>query len=75
MAKSAEMKRPPSRRPSMAVSMSARKPPAEPIELPDGMWQRIAQKAYELYEQRKRRDGQALGDCFEAKAIEMGRDS
>lgn len=29
------------------------KGPADPIELPEGMWQRIAQKAYELYEQRK----------------------
>lgn len=71
MAKSAEMKRPPSRRPSMAVSMSARKPPAEPIELPDGMWQRIAQKAYELYEQRGMRDGHALEDWFEAESVVM----
>ena len=45
MAKTVEVKPPPSRLPSMAVTMSARKPPAEPIELPDGMWQRIAQKA------------------------------
>jgi hypothetical protein len=45
MAKSVEMKGHPNRLPSMAGSMSARKPPAEPIELPDGMWQRIAQKA------------------------------
>ena len=69
------MKRPSNRRPPTGVSMSAQKLPADPIELPEGMWQRIAQKAYELYEQRKRRDGHSLGDCFEAKAIEMGRDS
>lgn len=69
MAKNVEMKRPPSPRPSMAVS--ARKPPAEPIELPDGMWQRIAQKAYELYEQRGMREGYALNDWLEAEAVVM----
>jgi len=52
MAKSVEMKRHPSRRSSLAVSMSARNPAADLIELPDEMWQRIAKKAYELYEQR-----------------------
>lgn len=71
MAKNVEMKRPPSPRPSMAVSMSARKPPAEPIELPDGMWLRIAQKAYELYEQRGMREGYALNDWLEAEAVVM----
>jgi len=44
MAKSVEMKRHPSRRSSLAVSMSARNPPADLIELPDEMWQRIAKK-------------------------------
>jgi len=57
MAKSVEMKRHPSRRSSLAVSMSARNPPADLIELPDEMWQRIAKKAYELYEQRGMREG------------------
>jgi DUF2934 family protein len=71
MAKSVEVKRPPRRHPSMAVSMSARKPPAEPIELPDTMWQRIAQKAYELYEQRGMQEGYALNDWLEAEAIVM----
>ncbi|MER3423262.1 MAG: DUF2934 domain-containing protein [Nitrospiraceae bacterium] len=42
-----------------------------PIELPDGMWERIARKAYELYEQRGRRDGRALDDWLEAEAIVM----
>ena len=71
MAKNVAMKRPPSPRPSMAVSMSAQNPPVEPIELPDGMWQRIAQKAYELYEQRGMREGYALNDWLEAEAVVM----
>lgn len=71
MAKSAEMKQPQSRRRSLAVSMSARKPPSEPIELPDGMWQRIAQKTYELYEQRGMQEGYAFNDWLEAEAIVM----
>jgi hypothetical protein len=35
------------------------------------MWERIAQKAYELYEQRGMQDGQALDDWLEAEAIVM----
>lgn len=35
------------------------------------MWQRIAQKAYELYERRGMRDGYALNDWLEAEAIVM----
>lgn len=46
-------------------------PQAEPIELPNGMWERIARKAYELYEQRGRREGRALEDWLEAEAIVM----
>jgi len=71
MAKSVEMKRHPSRRSSLAVSMSARNPPADLIELPDEMWQRIAKKAYELYEQRGMREGHALEDWFEAESVVM----
>lgn len=44
---------------------------SNPIELLDGMWERIAQKAYELYEQRGRQEGQALDDWLEAEAIVM----
>ncbi len=43
----------------------------QPIELPDGMWERIAKKAYELWEQRGRREGYALQDWLEAEAIVM----
>jgi hypothetical protein len=42
-----------------------------PIELPDGMWERIAKKAYELWEERGRREGYELEDWFDAEAIVM----
>ena len=42
-----------------------------PIELPEGMWKRIATKAYELWEQRGRREGHDLQDWFDAEVIVM----
>lgn len=42
-----------------------------PIELPDGMWERVAKKAYELWEQRGYREGRDLEDWLEAEAIVM----
>ena len=48
--------------------------PAEqkrPIELPDGMWNRVAQKAYELWENRGRRKGYHLDDWLDAETIVM----
>ncbi len=53
--------------PKRTLAASERKP----IELPSGMWERIAEKAYELYEQRGRQEGRALDDWFEAEAIVM----
>jgi len=44
---------------------------AQPIELPDGMWDRIARKAYELWEQRGRQDGKDLRDWFDAEELVM----
>lgn len=41
------------------------------IELPDGMWDRIAQKAYELWEERGRREGCHLEDWFDAESAVM----
>lgn len=41
------------------------------IELPDGMWERIARKAYELWEQRGRQEGSALRDWLDAEEIVM----
>ena len=46
-------------------------PQVNPIELPDGMWEHIARKAYELYEQRGRQEGRALDDWLEAEVIVM----
>jgi hypothetical protein len=45
--------------------------PIEPIELPDGMWERISKKAYELWEARGRREGSELEDWLDAEAIVM----
>jgi hypothetical protein len=42
-----------------------------PIELPDGMWDRIAKKAYELWEERGRREGHDLQDWLDAEAVVM----
>ena len=41
------------------------------IELPDGMWERISKKAYELWEVRGRRQGRELEDWLDAEAIVM----
>ncbi|MFO0707929.1 MAG: DUF2934 domain-containing protein [Nitrospira sp.] len=45
--------------------------PSAPIELPDGMWERISKKAYELWESRGRREGHDLEDWLDAEAIVM----
>jgi len=41
------------------------------IELPDGMWEWISKKAYELWEARGRREGRELEDWLDAEAIVM----
>jgi Protein of unknown function (DUF2934) len=43
----------------------------KPIELPEGMWERISQKAYELWDQRGRQEGNALRDWLDAEEIVM----
>ena len=58
----------PQRRPAPSPRPS---PQANPIELPEGMWERIARKAYELYDQRGRQEGRALDDWLEAEVIVM----
>jgi len=42
-----------------------------PIELPDGMWDRISTKAYELWEARGRRTGNDLEDWLDAETAVM----
>jgi hypothetical protein len=44
---------------------------ANPIELPTGMWERIARKAYELWHERGRREGRDLEDWLDAETIVM----
>jgi hypothetical protein len=41
------------------------------IELPDGMWERISKKAFELWQERGCREGQALRDWLDAETIVM----
>jgi hypothetical protein len=41
------------------------------IELPDGMRERISNKAFELWQERGYRDGQDLEDWLDAEAIVM----
>ena len=43
------------------------------MSLPEGTWQRIADKAYGLYEQRGRREGYALQDWLDAENIVLGQ--
>ncbi len=42
-----------------------------PVELPEGMWERIRTKAYELWETRGRREGHDLQDWLDAEAEVM----
>lgn len=61
----------------MATSKQASKPAPrlgglrEPIELPNGMWERISRKAYELWEERGRRENRALEDWLDAETEVM----
>lgn len=50
---------------------TAGQPAANPIELPDGMWERISQKAHELWQKRGSREGYALEDWLDAEAMVM----
>ena len=43
----------------------------QPIELPDGMTERISKKAFELWQDRGYRDGHDLEDWLDAEAIVM----
>lgn len=56
---------------SKASTTIASQASQSPIELPDGMWDRIARKAYELWDARGRSDGHALQDWLDAEAAVM----
>lgn len=49
-----------------------RGPAGKPVTMDaNGVWSLIAQKVYELYEQRGREDGYALDDWREAESVVM----
>ncbi len=54
--------------PSMRSPLAAS---PQPIEMPEGMWERISQKAFELWQERGYRDGHDLEDWLDAKTIVM----
>ncbi len=56
---------------SKAAKRAPSKAAKAPIKLPDGMWDRIATKAYELWDARGRRDAFALQDWLDAETIVM----
>ncbi len=56
---------------SYTRSPSAGDQAAKPIELLDGMWDRISRKAHELWEQRGHQEGNALRDWLDAEEIVM----
>ena len=54
-------KKKPSRRSPLAAS-------PQPIELPEGMWERISKKAFELWQERGYREGHDLEDWLDAES-------
>ena len=52
-------------------SAAPARPVGPPIELPEGMWERISQKAYEFWKERGSREGYALQDWLDAEAAVM----
>jgi hypothetical protein len=61
------------RKASKKSTAAARLPSSarQPIELPEGTWERIREKAYELWEARGCRNGDALRDWLDAEEIVM----
>ena len=56
------------KKPSMRSPLAAS---PQSIELPDGLWERISRKAFELWQERGYRDGHDLEDWLDAEAIVM----
>lgn len=52
-------------------SSSSRGASGRPIEVPEGMWEQISRKAYELWEQRGRKEGNSLRDWLDAEEAVM----
>jgi hypothetical protein len=54
---------------------NSKKEKLDAIELPDGMWDRISKKAFELWQERGYRDGHDLEDWLDAEAVCNGNNS
>ena len=52
-------------------SSASRGASARPAQLPEGMWEQISRKAYELWEQRGRKEGNSLRDWLDAEEAVM----
>ena len=52
-------------------SSTSRGTSEKPIEFPEATWERISQKAYELWEQRGRGEGNSLRDWLDAEVAIM----
>lgn len=62
---------PPKRQAGPPPAIAARLGGDQPIELPEGMWESIARKAYELWEQRGCPEGRDLENWLDAEAAVM----
>lgn len=62
---------PPAPRNPVMASATPGASPTSPIKRPDGLWERIARKAYALWEQRGRREGRDVEDWLDAEAQVM----
>lgn len=59
------------RKPAKSGGKATGRLSSKTIELPEGMWERIRQKAYELWVARGGGEGEALRDWLEAEEIVM----
>ena len=50
---------------------SSRGASGKATDLPEGVWERISRRAYELWEQRGRKEGNSLRDWLDAEAAVM----
>jgi hypothetical protein len=56
----------------VAMKAKSQKPRSEKANLPNDIGERIRRRAFELYEQRGRVDGFALGDWLQAEGEILG---
>lgn len=61
----------PRAKPKQATKAASHSTPQNPIELPEGMLERIAKKAYDLWEQRGHQEGRDMENWLDAETIVM----